>query len=189
VLLSGLMALPGLASAGAFTGNVNLFLGAKTLDDTDWYAYQHAEGGILVDIGQTGWPVNLAVDMLASSGDETLWAYVPGYGYAPYKEEVDTSEVNLGLRKSWELASNMHPYVGGGLAFIHLDAKGTVLGFGTVTDEGDGTGVWLNGGIYWTVQSLNLGFDVRYSEATVNMHYGDFEGGGGHAGLLVGYHW
>jgi len=189
LILGCFLLLPGLALASDWTGNASLFLGSKVLDDSDWYAYQHSEAGVLVDFAQRGWPVNMAVDVLGSSGDDTSWAYIPGYGTTLYKEEVQTRELNLGVRKIWDVAPIMHPYFGGGLAYVTLDAKGSASGLGTIKDDGDGIGIWLDGGIYWTIEAFNIGFDIRYSQATVSLDAGDFEGGGGHAGMLVGYHW
>ncbi len=188
-LVAGAMALPGIASAQNSTGNVNVFLGAKALDDDEWTADEQSEIGLLLDFAPQGWPINFAVDFLRSEGDETASGYIPGWGYVTAKEEVETTELNLGVRKYWDIAPNMHPYIGGGLAFIQLDGKWSISGLGSYEDDGDGTGIWLNGGITWTFDAFNVGLDVRYSQGEVFMDIGDYEGGGGHAGLVVGYHW
>ena len=57
-----------------------------------------------------------------------------------------------------------------------------------VSDDNNGIGIWLNGGVYWTLsQHFNLGLDLRYSQADVTLF--DVDAGGTHAGVILGYHW
>lgn len=190
-LLLGSMSLlfPGLAAAASWTGNFNAFFGGKALDDTDWFADEQAEVGARLDFRQTHWPVSFAADILFSNGDFDGIVFFPGLGVRAYHEDVKTSELNLGVRKYWGATSTIHPFLGGGLAFVRVNAKGDILGGSHISDKGDGTGIWLNGGLMWTFNSLNIGIDLRVTRAEVNMDAGDFEGGGGHAGILLGYHW
>jgi len=178
------------AAQAAGTGNINVFLGGKGLDDNDWMADAHSEGGVLIDFGGESWPVSLAVDVLGSRGDYNGYVYFPkSNAIKYYEEDVETSELNLGVRHYWNGLGKMHPYVGGGVAFVHLDATGKVDGVTTLRDSGDGTGLWVGGGIQWRFDQFNLGFSVRASAAEVSLDTGDYQGGGGHTGLLLGYHW
>lgn len=189
LLFISTFALAGPAAAAGWTGNINAFLGGKGLDDDDWLADSHAEVGVLLDFGGADWPVLIAVDMLSSRGDYDGYVYSPSLGIHYYEEDVETRELNLGVRKYWDVGGSMHPYVGGGLAFVRLEAEGRVNGGNTVTDSGSGEGVWVGGGIQWRFGQFNLGFSVRASAAEVSLDSGDYQGGGGHTGLLLGYHW
>lgn len=171
-----------------WSGNVNLLLGSKALDSDDWVADAHGEVGILIDIGHSSWPVNIAIDMLRSRGDFDGFVYYPSTLYY-VEEEVTTRELNLGVRHYFEAAPGMRPYIGGGLALISLETDWRIDSGPLLHDEGHGSGIWLNGGIVWGFNEFNLGFDVRVSAAEVEMDVGDFQGGGGHAGLILGYHW
>ncbi len=168
------------ANANEWTGNVNFFLGQKTLDENDWApADKQAEFGVLVDFKQSHWPVSIAIDFLGSTDEET----VSGINF-----EGSTSEFDIGVRKIWEVAgSSIRPYIGGGLAFINAEFKATNF---PVSDDDNGTGIWLNGGVYWTLgQHFNLGLDLRYSQADVTLFGIDADAGGTHAGIILGYHW
>jgi len=133
-----------------------------------------------VDFKQDQWPVSIALDFLVSVDETTVFGA---------NVEAITSEFNAGVRKIWEVSgSPIRPYIGGGLAFVNAEL--TVTDFFTVVDDDRGTGIWLNGGVYWTLgQSFNLGLDVRYSDADVTLFGVDAKAGGTHIGLILGYHW
>lgn len=169
------------AHAGGYTGNVNFFLGQKSLDSDDWSPLdEQGEFGVLVDFRQSHWPVSVAIDILVSADEATELGI---------RFEGITSEINGGIRKIWEVSgSSFRPYIGGGLAIISAELEGT--SFTTVSDDDSSLGIWLNGGVYWTLgRSFNLGLDLRYSRAEVNIFGVDVEAGGAHAGLILGYHW
>ena len=177
------------AEETGWSGNINLFLGSKGLSEQDWLASSHGETGILLDFGRTGWPVNIAIDMLSSRGEFSGLAYAPGPGIVYVEEEIRTREMNLGVRHYFDLNTNMHPYIGGGIALVSLEVE-TDIGPGLVAeDEGKGSGIWINGGAKWQLDAFNIGFDIRITAADVTLDAGDFSGGGGHAGLIMGYHW
>lgn len=169
------------AYADDSTGNVNFFLGQKSLKSDDWSPVENqAAFAVLVDFKQSSWPVSIAIDILGSYQDST----VSGIYF-----EGSTAELDLGVRKIWEASgTSMRPYVGGGIAFINAEAKGTF--FYTVSDNDTGVGFWLNGGIYWALtQHFNLGMDLRYSQAEVTLFNVNVEAGGTSVGLILGYHW
>ena len=176
-----LMSFVALAGASQWTGNVNFFLGQKSLDSGDWGQLdEQGAFGVLVDFRQEHWPVSVALDFLGSADDTTqLGNTIDGM----------TTEFNAGIRKIWEVSgSSVRPYLGGGIAFINAELERTNVF--VVKDDDNATGLWLNGGIYWTLgQHFNLGFDLRYSEADVTLFGVNREAGGGFAGLLLGYHW
>ena len=164
-------------------GNVNFFLGQKSLHEDFGDFTDQGEFGILFDYGNQGWPVHLAVDLLVSAkeGESGVTSFT-------------TSEFDVGVRKPFEIG-NMHPFVGGGIGVMSAEIDSSWLG----KCEGSGGGVWADAGIFWTLgQSFNLGFDARYSSADVEFEcsggYAGWDGeefniGGTHFGLLLGFHW
>ena len=170
------------AHANNYTGNVNFFLGQKSLKSEDWSPMEDQDAfAVLVDFKQSSWPVSIAIDLLGSSQEST------DYGF---NFEGTTSEFDIGVRKIWETSgTSIRPYIGGGLAFINAEAKVSYL-YASVSDDDTGLGLWLNGGVYWTLgQHFNLGLDLRYSKAEVTVYDVNVEAGGTSAGLILGYHW
>lgn len=170
------------ANAASFTGNVNFFLGQKSLKSADWSPLEDQMAfAVLVDFKQDSWPVSIAIDTLGSYKDTTV---------SGIKFEGSTGELDFGVRKIWDVsATTMRPYVGGGVAFIRAEIKGSYL-YTTVSDNDTGIGYWLNGGIYWALTPhFNLGMDLRYSNAKVTLYGLSGEAGGTSAGLIAGYHW
>lgn len=186
VVLLALVAEPSGAVAHDWTGNVNFTLGGKSLDKDDWDPVEdQGEFGIEVDFRQPSWPVNIAFALTGSNVTEDD-IIIEGYSV---EEEGSTSELRFGLRKIWEPTPSMRPFLGGGLAFIGAELEGRAPG-GTTHDDDSSTGIWISGGIYWTIgTSFNLGFELGYSHADIKLFDEDFEAGGTHAALLMGYHW
>lgn len=183
VLLPMGLTLPGIASA-EWTGNFNAFLGGKALNEDDFRADEHREIGTRLDFKRDWWPVSIAADMNFSRGDDK--GNVTGVGYVD--EQIDTFEFNLGVRKYWE-AMNIRPFLGGGVAYTQLNLDRTIDSVTDVSERGDGFGFWVNGGVAWTFNAFNIGFDLGYTQSEVDLSAGDFDSGGGHAGILLGYHW
>lgn len=173
------------AQENNWTGNANAFLGTKALDEDSWTpAHEQSEFGFAADFRKRGWPVSIELDFLGASGSGVV--YDPFFG--EIKMESRTSELNIGVRKTWDGFPHVRPYIGGGLAFARCSAK--VSGLGTsISDSDGGTGLWLGGGVYWTLGSFNIGFDLRGSSAKAELFNAETDAGGGHFGLLLGYHW
>ncbi len=165
----------------AWTGNVNIFLGAKAMDQDDWEpAHEHGQVGLLVDFRRQFWPVNIAVDLLFSNGEGTVGGL---------DVEATTAELNVGVRKIWDHLSMIRPYVGGGLAMIYAEGTVSLAALSESVDDSS-LGFWLNGGVYWALgETFNIGIDLRYSAADVTLMGEDVKAGGGHAGLILGWHW
>lgn len=195
LLLFGLAAVP--VSAG---GDANLWFGGKWLSDdelADADVDQQTQYGVALTL-DFDWSVDLAFDLTQSSGDDSR-SLSPG---STLDTDVDTTELALGVRKLW--GEKLRPYVGGGLVWIELSADQTAqvsTGPGETTpvtvvdDSGDGLGLWLNAGVVYLLGShFNVGLDLRYSQASVDLQpVGaqtlNLDAGGVHAGLLLGYHW
>ena len=168
-------------SAQDWTGNVNGFVGSKSLDSGDWKPVEsQSEFGILIDFKKDSWPVSVAVDLLTSEDTGT---------FAGVKVKGETTEFDLGVRKIWDQSAKVRPHIGGGLAFVSAEGQVSIFGLSGSAD-GDGVGFWVGGGIYWRLSdSFNLGVDVRVSQAEFDVLGESIEAGGTHIGLVVGYHW
>jgi opacity protein-like surface antigen len=176
LLIAGLIAaVPIALMADDITGNVNLLIGQKTLNKSDWEPLdKQTEVGVMFDIGGKDWPVNFALDMLVSSDSETI---------SGVNVDAATAELDIGIRKSF-LDGNFHPYAGGGLAVIESSIDGN-------NDDSDtGLGYWVSGGLYYSIiEHINVGLDLRYSHAKTTLFGIDTQAGGTHVALFAGYHW
>ena len=190
ILAPGLAMSQSNSNPNSWTGNVNVFLGAKVLDDDDWAPLdEHFEGGILLDFRNKSWPISIAIDVLYSKDDEDVSLAALNFGTFNANLEGNTTELNLGVRKIWDNLSTIQPFIGGGIAFINAEIEGTALGI-SVSDDDTGVGVWVDAGAYVTLaEHFNIGVDARWSKAEVTLFNVDGEAGGWHVGLLLGYHW
>ncbi len=198
-----LFAAPVLAGGG----DVNVLFGQKSLsEDTldDAGVEGQSQFGVSVTL-DFQWPVMLAVDLLSSSEEnvQTSNLGVPGASLR-LETDVDTTELAVGVRKFWG-RNNFQPFVGGGLAYVQLDARqmesgtlGPGIPFSTlvVDDDDSGIGLWLNGGVLYRLGGqINVGLDVRYSDASADLTPAQagpdlgLDSGGIHYSLAVGFHW
>jgi hypothetical protein len=170
-----------------WTGNINVFLGGKNLDHDDWEpADKQGELGVLFDLRDNDWPLSVAVDLLGAAAEET--DYAPLLGTIATMKSY-TSEVDIGVRKIWEISPNIRPFIGGGLSFISAEIRVITTSTKQVDDD-YGTGFWLGGGVYWIIgEQFNIGVELRTSAARMHLLGTDKRAGGGHLGMLLGYHW
>ena len=179
------------ARAGA-DGHVNFFIGQKSLDGDDWEPVEDQfEFGAVMSFGQDDWPVHIAVDVLVSADEETV--FDPFIG-GNVKVTGATFEVAAGVRKIWK-KGRVLPYLGAGVGVISAGLE-VDDGFVSVDGEDAGFGVWAGGGVFWRLGShFNLGLDARYSSAEVDLDFGsgivarDVSAGGLHYGLVAGFGW
>ena len=185
-----LLAIPMTPQAAQWTGNINGFIGAKMLDDNDWKPLdEHGEIGVLFDFAPTkDFPVNIAIDLLASGTNET---YVDPFFGGVVDADAYTSELAFGFRKYLMPHKAMiKPYIGAGVAIISAEIEAFRFSNSTtVSDDDNDVGPWLEGGVVWTLKHFNIGFDIRYSDAEVTLFGRDYDAGGFHTGLIAGYHW
>lgn len=177
---------PVAVKASGWTGNVNLKAGAKALDEDDWEPLEDQnEIGADVDFRMVDWPVSVTVAL---------------YGSAQKKEisgmdvEGKTGELRIGIKKIWEPDPSMRPFVGGGIAFISAENEWVNEYLSPlqlkVSDDDQGTGLWVSGGVFWTIKEcFNLGFELGLSSVDVTLFNQEKKAGGAHAALLLGYHW
>lgn len=175
-----LLLVVGLAAprAARADGDVNFFLGQKSLNKDDWDPMEsQSEFGAEVTFGKKDWPIDIAIDLFSSSDDVTSLGV---------KVEGSTMEFGVGVRKIWKSGNTM-PYFGGGLASISGKFKVDAVGL----DESDSSlGAWFGGGVFWRLgPRFNIGIAARYSKATITLFDVDGEGGGIHYGLILGWGW
>lgn len=176
-LLLALVLLPAVTHASQ--GAVNVFVGQKFLGEDEWEPVEHQlEVGIDAAMGGDDWPIWINFGILASNGDDEL-----GNG-----DEIEgsTMELYAGVNKTWT-RHQFRPFVSGGFAYVNSDVevRDDVDGDVLFEDDDSGPGLYAQGGGYWRIgSSFNLGGMLRYS-----VFSDDFEGGGVHLGIILGYGW
>jgi len=176
-----LFGITGISFAGDWTGNINAFMGMKTLSD-DWADefQEQTEGGILFDLQKRDWPVCGVIESMYSMKDDVI----DGVDL-----ELITTEILLGVGKNWAPNSTIRPYVRAGIVFATTELNGS-NGSQSESISESGNGYGISGGVYWTIsQHFNLGLGVRYTKAVIDFDGLDQECGGTHSGLVIGYHW
>lgn len=201
LLILLLLVTPALAGAAGWSGNVNALLGVKMLDDSDWGDFDdQIEAGVMADFSRDSWPLSLSANLLYSSDSNSDYhdnEINDTYYYTYYAEDATTVELNLGVKKIWSLTDRFNVYVAGGIAVIYGEmeitrANNLYSGSYQDTDNEDDTGYggWGAVGGYVTfTHHINVGLDLRYSSAEIDMYNEEIDAGGFHVGLLVGYAW
>ncbi|HKY32259.1 MAG TPA: outer membrane beta-barrel protein [Candidatus Polarisedimenticolia bacterium] len=164
----------------ASTGHANFFLGFKMLDEDDWEPLESQPAfGAEVSWGGDDWPILIATDLLLSADDDDEFGA---------DVEARTAELDLGVRKIWEV-DNVRPYVGGGIGLISAEVE-VETPLGDVDDDDNAIGLWAGGGVFWRLgERFNLGVSGRWSKAEVEFAGADVEAGGLSLGLLLGWGW
>ncbi|MBU0995892.1 MAG: hypothetical protein KJ737_25635 [Proteobacteria bacterium] len=185
-------------TASEWTGNVNLLLGVKMLNENDWEPVnEQGELSIHVDLRSRDWPIS--IEMGLSGSYDTQEDYI---GIEDFNRDGSTGEFKFGVRKTWEPDESFRPYLGGGLAVITVKEE---LRFPQVSynDEDTCLGLWIHGGLYWTLSNaFNIGFDLGFTGGKASLididlqtadnkifTEKDIAAGGGHFAFFVGYHW
>ncbi len=203
--LAGIMVVCfGVMSAQA-AGDINLLFGTRVSSEA------MLEEAAVDDLSQFGaafsWdyggPLMVAVDLLVASTDasRSVAAVYP----TVYWTDIKSTELDVGVRKLFGEDRKLKPYLGGGLAWMRLDVLQVLngsLGEGSeftdiiMDDAENAFGFWANAGLLYTLgESFNVGLDIRYSDAQVDVTPVDgglgleFDTGGAQYNVLVGYHW
>lgn len=158
-------------------GDLNVILGAKNLEDRWEPVDSQPSFGLMGDLRQPDWPLNLALDVYYS-GDEGT---VDGI-----ERESSTVETNIGIRKIFRASRSMRPFIGVGSTFTRATLRDSGAGVSR-SDSDWGAGVWIGGGIYWTLaDALNVGFNLKYSSAKVTLLDERYDAGGRMFGTVIG---
>lgn len=169
-------------------GNANGFLGTRIMDEEDWEPVDKPLAiGADVDFGLFGWPVNVAVSLHHSTADDDI--RFAGNARADVTGTV--TDLSAGVVKAWEVGGNIHPYVGGGLAFVQAEKEADLSGGGSGSEDDSSAGLYLNWGVTWRLgASFNIGVGARVVGGT-DLTFGDEEVSADYfqAGLILGYGW
>ena len=186
--------------------NLNFVLGGKFLDSDDW-PVGDSQGALsfLSTFGPRSWPVQVAIDVVASgSAEDSFVISRPGIEIRGDEVLQNTTELDVGVRKIWRLG-RQRPFVGGGLAVIwggqdravfqppyldHDDQWILPAGVVIVREEDQAPGVWVDGGIFWRLgKKFNIGLEARLSRAKLKLSGRDVQAGGVSLGLILGWGW
>jgi hypothetical protein len=193
------------------TGNVNLLPGFKVLEGgaSSWDDV-HVQTELLIPGIETNfrgvtWPVSVNLAYHDTSMITWLNLITAPLGFVSM-EYGETQEFNLGVRKIWENAPHVRPYIGAGASYIRGYMQKTVNFYGIesdLSDRSDGWGGYLEAGVYWEiVKHLNLGVGVAWSKANLKFS-GDVidgdpdstrgsvtvDGGGFRGNFIIGFHY
>lgn len=158
--------------------DVNAFGGTKSLSTGDWAPLaSHGEVGVMTTVGAGEWPVQAAGDFYHSFASGKV---------AGVSVRTTTSEAAIGVRGIFPASPLVRPHLGAGLAIITV-ANTAESGGVVETAGGSGFGFWLGGGVLFRLgNNANLGFQLRYSSAQVQVNDATVEAGGLHAGAMLG---
>jgi len=173
-----------LALRKGWTWNLNLGLGMKFLDKSNWAnTAQHTEFRFAFDFRQRRWPINIALDYMHSMS-KNVYQWSDAESRSVRKQQT-SDEINVGVRKIFDRKLlSMRPFVGGGFGYIS-----TNLDYIVDLNEGN-IGLWLNGGTYWELdRHFNVGTEFLWSTAKVPVGLREANAGGWHVEMLIGYHW
>jgi len=174
-LAVALISTPALAG-----GNLNFSLGQRSLDSNDYEPVDDQTYiGATIDWDNMEWPVNLAGGLYFSSEEESIGS-----------TDVTASiiEATFGVMKTWGEGKTMHPFLGGGLGVVRVEAE---IDDPLISAKEDDTGAafYTEGGIYWSLsQAFNLGVSGRFMTApSIEIAGEDFDTTYFQVGILAGW--
>lgn len=171
------------------TGNVNVLLGQRNMNEGDWKpVHEQTLLAVEADFGRKNWPVNMLVGFAGSKKDGNI-VVTDGYNVAAVNLKGTTSEFYVGARKYFGAGTSFTPYLNGGVSFINAKAEASVAGF-SVSGDDSSTGLFLGGGGIFRAGSFNIGLDLRLLTGTdikigstsATADYSQFA-------LILGYGW
>lgn len=178
-----------LLAAPVFAAEVNLnvypFSWRKMSDGDLWDEVedQYALGG-MVDMGAPGSPLHFVVGLHTGVGAQDF--------SNPLVNDVlaTTSELSFGMTGVWHLKNGTCPFVSGGLSFVHAELEFDVPG-GTVKDDDEALGFFVEGGVYWRLSShFNLGLHGRVLGGTsIEIFGADGDVDYWQVGPMIGWSW
>ncbi len=207
-----LFSLP--AHAG-ITGNINILPGFKILeggsdawDDVRVQSEMIAPPGVETNFRGESWPVSINLAFHDTSMLTWLNLITVPIG-AVTMEYGETQEFDFGVRKIWESAPHVRPYIGAGASYIrgYMQKSFTFAYYPDVNynlaDRSDGWGGYVEAGVYWEIANhLNLGLGASWSKADLKFS-GDVidgdptstrgsvtvDGGGLKFNFILGFHY
>ena len=165
------------------TGHFSYILGYKRLEGAWSPAQDQVQVGVFdLDLQLKPIPFSFAAQFLTSYSGNTP-SSLPG-------DYCGTYELNLGLRKIFEIHPAFQPYVGGGFSIIGASTTSQITDDMYYQDESDfGIGWWVGAGFYWNIdRNWHLGAGVQYSSADIDLGHRQFNAGGFEPFILLGVH-
>ena len=175
------LAIAAIATPALAEGNVNLSLGQRSLDENDYQPVdEQTYFGGTMDFN-VDWPVNLAGGLYFSRKSDSI---------GDTDVTASVAEVTFGVMKTWDVASNMHPFVGGGLGVVRASAEIEDEFFSQKEDDMSPS-FYTEGGVYWRLNnSFNLGLNARFTSAPgIEFAGTEFDTSYFQIGLLAGWAW
>jgi|WetSurMetagenome_2_1015567.scaffolds.fasta_scaffold321527_2 hypothetical protein len=131
-------------------------------------------------------------EFLGSSTSKSVSSAYYDY-YAEANVKASTLEYRFGAKYIFDATPEFHPYVVAGPVIITgtLDASyADNYGYAeSGSSSGNGFGYWMGGGMYYTISKhFNLGTELSYSNADVQIAGETLKGGGTHVNFFIGYH-
>jgi hypothetical protein len=168
--------------AAATEANINAMLGAKILDHDDWDPVED-QGllGVQADIRPDGWPVAIAVNVMASSD----WDHRSVRGVGTVDTYGGVTELQVGLAGLLPLPGRTTLFAGAGGSFGSALSETWTAGSWR-SDWGYGAGTWAHAGAFWTIGSFNIGFGGGWSWVPMTLDGSYVDAGGWRFGLLLG---
>jgi len=177
LLITGILLLAATSTALA-RGNVNAFIGTKSLDADYWAPVEsQAAAGVEADFGADDSPLRFAVNLISSAATDN---------YSFMEVTGETLELQLGA-KGFFGDGPVHPFVGGGLTIATGYFSGSY--YTTVDDNDTALGLWLSGGVLFNTGHFNLGLELGYSKADIELFGIKGDAGGTRFGILIGGNW
>jgi opacity protein-like surface antigen len=163
-------------------GNVNFSLGDRSLNDNSTAPVdeQMFVGGTM-DFRVKDWPVNLAGGLYRSSKSDSIQGI---------DVEATITEASFGAIKNWSVLHNMHPFAGGGLTMVKVEAE-ISDNVSSVKADDTNLGAYAEGGVYWTLSEvMNLGVQGRFTHGpSANLGGADFDPDYFQVGVIAGFGW
>jgi len=157
------------APARSQSGRVDLLLGYRWHDDAlpEVPAFEELDEAVALGVHfayePPGWPLGFEMGVLGGYSQDDAVAEIPDLGLVDLDLELSTSELYLGLGRSFRLGERVRPYLGAGLSLVMVEGElsSTVLGGSDTEDDLSAAG-YLHGGLLVEVgESFHVGLDGR----------------------------
>lgn len=146
-------------------GYVGQLAGDKDLDPMD----QRTEFGVLADARLPFMPVSVGANGFWSEEKED-------------RTKLSAKEVQLGLVKIFDPLVLVHPFIGGGVSWAELSVETDNL----PSQNGNGIGGWVAGGVHLTFALFDVGVMAGWSSVSVDVGSTKFDAGGTRIGAFIG---
>jgi opacity protein-like surface antigen len=137
------------------------------------------------DATPPGWPLSLTLQLLLS--------YSPAVPGIPRVrgEYSGAYEFTFGLRKYFDLDSDLQPHLSAGAGFLGASTTTSFENWWYVQEENQSSfGLWAAGGVLWFFSESNFtGVTLRWSSGVISLFRNEINAGGAHLLLHIGWRW